>query len=415
MTTVVAERAAVFTDAALEKHPYFSWGAALAGAFAGGMVAFTLLAIGAGLGLVLVGPVDESSPIKTILTLGGIYFLAVEAFGFAVGGYLAGRLCGPVLQSRGEEKFRSAAHGLVVWALISASSLVFLTVGAMVAAGAAGTTAAVMGVGSAKGPGDEVAPALTAYWADTLLRVPAGPTAMPTPLPDTVPTTPAPTTEPAEPGPDATPAPSSDAATIPPEETAPSEGETAPQPNGGDAAPDTGDQPQPAPNDDEAPPPVPSPAVYVPDARSPLFSTIQYAEVTPAPQITTITASRRIDSEARAEIGRILAANAIAIDRMPAEDRRYIERTIVEQTGIAQADARQRMDALVARVKSERTKVAETARKAGAYIHIWLGLSLLFGLLVAVGAAVLARWEDEEKREEVVVTTARVEPSVPAS
>jgi hypothetical protein len=103
---------------------------------------------------------------------------------------------------------------------------------------------------------------------------------------------------------------------------------------------------------------------------------------------------------------------------MPAADRQYIERTVVEQTGIAPAEARQRIDRLAARVKNERAKVAEAARKAGAYIHIWLGLSLFFGLLVATGAAVLARLEDNDKgkgkgKEAVAVTPPeRVEPTV---
>ena len=93
----------------------FSWSAAFAGAFLATAVTFFLLALGAGFGLSLVSVQTTTTP--SFLTLGAIYFLASQAFGFAAGGHLAGRLIGPAPETAKEEEFRSAAHGLVVWAL----------------------------------------------------------------------------------------------------------------------------------------------------------------------------------------------------------------------------------------------------------------------------------------------------------
>jgi hypothetical protein len=67
--------------------------------------------------------------VPVFLTGGAIYFFAAQAFGFAVGGHLAGRLLGPQIESRIQEEFRAAAHGLVAWAvtIIASLGLVALT------------------------------------------------------------------------------------------------------------------------------------------------------------------------------------------------------------------------------------------------------------------------------------------------
>jgi hypothetical protein len=49
--------------------------------------------------------------------------LAAQAFGFAAGGHIAGRLLGPQIESRVQEEFRAAAHGLVAWAITILASL----------------------------------------------------------------------------------------------------------------------------------------------------------------------------------------------------------------------------------------------------------------------------------------------------
>jgi hypothetical protein len=87
-------------------------------------VTFFLLVLGSGFGLLLVNPMKQTgSSLPAFLTGGAIYFFAAQAFGFAVGGHIAGRLLGPQVESRTQEEFRAAAHGLVVWAVTILSSL----------------------------------------------------------------------------------------------------------------------------------------------------------------------------------------------------------------------------------------------------------------------------------------------------
>src|ERR1700682_6297623 len=88
----------------------FSWGLAIAGGVAATAVTFFLLSLGAGFGLLLVHPITHAGPsMPAFLTGGAIYFLCAQAFGFAVGGHLAGRLQGPLAARHVREEFRAAA------------------------------------------------------------------------------------------------------------------------------------------------------------------------------------------------------------------------------------------------------------------------------------------------------------------
>ena len=109
---------ATSTSASILAHPReFHWGAVIAGSISAAAVSFLLMLLGSGVGLALVSPLNPSSPGPAFLTLGAIYFVAAQAFGFAVGGYLVGRLIGPEVENTEEEEFRSAAHGFTMWAL----------------------------------------------------------------------------------------------------------------------------------------------------------------------------------------------------------------------------------------------------------------------------------------------------------
>ena len=136
----------------------FNWGAVLAGAAVATATAFFLTVLGAGVGLTLMSRGGST----TFLTLGAIYVLAAQAFGFAAGGHVTGRLIGQAVETKKEEEIRAGAHGLVVWAITVVAGLALL---AIVAAG-----------GGARLHGD--APrsesSISAYWADILLH-PMGP------------------------------------------------------------------------------------------------------------------------------------------------------------------------------------------------------------------------------------------------
>src|SRR4051812_29398386 len=95
----------------------FSWRAVIAGALVASAVILFLLALGARIGLSLFSfPEATPNTARKALTGGSIYFFAALAFGFAVGGYLSGRLMGPQLESEDEELFHASTHGLVTWA-----------------------------------------------------------------------------------------------------------------------------------------------------------------------------------------------------------------------------------------------------------------------------------------------------------
>src|SRR5271155_2632176 len=107
----------VIAEAGEETTGYrFSWGLAFLGGVAATAVTFFLLTLGAGFGLLLAHPVTQgAAAVPTFLTGGAIYFFVAQAFGFAVGGHLAGRLLGPVLETSAQEEFRAGAHGFAVW------------------------------------------------------------------------------------------------------------------------------------------------------------------------------------------------------------------------------------------------------------------------------------------------------------
>jgi hypothetical protein len=117
-------------------------------------VTFFLVSLGSGLGLALTSAHKPTvAGATTFLTLGAIYFLAAQAFGFAVGGHVTGRLLPPVLEDSEEENFRADAHGLAVWALAVIFGLTLVTLAAFATASAVASQATT--------------PA--AYWADKLL------------------------------------------------------------------------------------------------------------------------------------------------------------------------------------------------------------------------------------------------------
>ena len=156
-TTILTEDT---TAVVAEEGHRLRWGVIIAGAVAAIATSFFLLTLGSGVGLALVSPAHSKSA-GTFLTLGAIYFLAAQAFGFAVGGYLVGRLIGPEVENTAEEEFRAAAHGFVMWAIAVVASLFLLGF-----AGAA-TGTAVAGVMANNSSGDENA---SGYWTDTMFR-----------------------------------------------------------------------------------------------------------------------------------------------------------------------------------------------------------------------------------------------------
>lgn len=91
----------------------------------------------------------------------------------------------------------------------------------------------------------------------------------------------------------------------------------------------------------------------------------------------------------RAEVGRILAADAVSGD-MPAADKTYIAQVVAARTGLTQADAEKRLSDVIEQAKSAKQKAldaaktaAEAARKTGVYVALWAFISLLIGAFSA--------------------------------
>jgi hypothetical protein len=145
----------------------FSWGLAIAGGVAATAVTFFLLTLGSGIGLLLVHPLNYGvAVVPSFLTGGAIYFFVAQAFGFAVGGHLAGRLLGYATETPAQEDFRAGAHGFAAWAVTVLATITMLTLTGLAAASAGASTAALYGSsGYAK-----TDPPATSYIVDELFR-----------------------------------------------------------------------------------------------------------------------------------------------------------------------------------------------------------------------------------------------------
>jgi len=147
------------TTIVAEEPNRFNWGVAIAGAIAAVATTFFLLTLGSGVGLAL-APAPNAPNATTLLTMGAIYFFASQAFGFAVGGYLVGRLIGPQAENSEEEEFRAAAHGFVMWAIAVVAGLLVFGAASALTASSVTTIAAA----------NRAEPANSGYWLDVMFR-----------------------------------------------------------------------------------------------------------------------------------------------------------------------------------------------------------------------------------------------------
>ena len=93
--------------------------------------------------------------------------------------------------------------------------------------------------------------------------------------------------------------------------------------------------------------------------------------------------------EARRETTRILA-NGLTTGEVPEADKTYLAGLVATRTGIAPADARKRVDDLIAQEKALEVKArqaADTARKSASMGSIFIALSMMVGALIASAAA----------------------------
>jgi hypothetical protein len=148
------------TTIVAEDSSRFSWGITIVGAVAATATSFFLITLGTGVGLGMAKIPTTSADTTTFLTLGAIWFFASQAFGFAVGGYLVGRLIGPQAENSKEEEFRASAHGFVMWAIAVVASLLLAAASTTLAGSAIAGGAASRGDGAAS----------QSYWVDDMFR-----------------------------------------------------------------------------------------------------------------------------------------------------------------------------------------------------------------------------------------------------
>ncbi len=95
--------------------------------------------------------------------------------------------------------------------------------------------------------------------------------------------------------------------------------------------------------------------------------------------------------DVRTETTRILLTG-VGNDGIAPADKAYLAQLVTAHTGLAPADAVKRVDDVIARAKTAEMavrKAADSARKAGAYLSIFTGLSMLIGAFIACAAAAL--------------------------
>lgn len=117
-----------------------------------------------------------------------------------------------------------------------------------------------------------------------------------------------------------------------------------------------------------------------------------------APVANASTADQRV------EIGKIFATS-LSTGSLAADDRAYLGQVVASRTGVTQAEAEARVDAVYARAakaaadaKAQAQQAAETARKAGARTALWMFVALLLGAFVASLAATFGgRQRDHER------------------
>jgi len=89
-------------------------------------------------------------------------------------------------------------------------------------------------------------------------------------------------------------------------------------------------------------------------------------------------------NNSRAEVLRLWAASIGAGQDLTPDDRTYLAHVVAARTGLSQADAERRVDAVVAEAKA----AADQARRGAIKLSFWVTAALLFGAFAASLAAI---------------------------
>jgi hypothetical protein len=129
----------------------------------------------------------------------------------------------------------------------------------------------------------------------------------------------------------------------------------------------------------------------IPGTTSSSTSTPTAADTSATGSGMSVPFQRGADMNTRGETQRILI-NGLRQDQFPAADRAYLAQQVAARTGLSQADALRRVDAVLAQaqqVKTEALTAADNARHAASALAFWTFLSLLVGAFCASYAATI--------------------------
>ena len=344
-TAIIGRNIEVLQTSVGEGTSPFSWGAAVAGAIAATAVTFILLSLGSGIGFVTASPYSGGPSAKTLTALGAIWIVLSQAWGYAVGGYLAGRL-----RSRGssfatdETNFRDGAHGFVAWALGVVLTVTMVALGAAFGASLTAHVGATLGAGAAGGTGAAAGGATqnpqNAYYVDSLFR------------------------------------------TAPRGAGASGAGQGTSFAAGGPLQTGSGGAP------------AASPQGETPPAMQPG----QTAQTSPAGSQgqTGGGAQTSAMSDDRGEAVRIFASG-MRDGKLSDDDRAHLGRVVQARTGMTPEEANRRVDETVARASKTAKDAADAAAKAASYFAFWSFMALLFGAVAAtVGGIVGGNQRDDD-------------------
>jgi hypothetical protein len=110
------------------------------------------------------------------------------------------------------------------------------------------------------------------------------------------------------------------------------------------------------------------------------------------------TAPNASNQDVRSETARILAMGVRNGD-VSAPDKTYLAQLVAARTGLSQTDAEKRVDDVIAQEKAAEVKAreaADAARKTGAYLSLFIGLSMLIGAFIASAAGALGGRQRDE-------------------
>ncbi len=134
-------------------------------------------------------------------------------------------------------------------------------------------------------------------------------------------------------------------------------------------------------------------------STQPDLATSYFTDALLRPERVSTNASRD-DGAASAEISRILLNDA-AKGEIPEGDRTYIASIVAARSGLSEADARTRVDAVLKQIDDAEVAAqtaADKARKAAATTALVGSISLLIGAFIASAAAALGgRQRDDEE------------------